>query len=240
MIMLFRFLSLFLPISAFGFLYCLSASAEPLSFKAKQNEAKIGQTIADRLVARGEKAFSAGLLILPDDNNAFNLFRAAQILEPDNEKAKAGLDAILIAEVERVKDFISSSKLRQAESRISLLKDRYKNNALLTELHSDIVAIKKMSQARERALTQKSKPQDPNRILLNETDLKAKSEGIRDQLAQLAENVSQSRQGVLIFARTDAQARWIYQQMRRSVPDYRIRGDLRIGPPRIELTEPYE
>jgi hypothetical protein len=40
----------------------------------------------------------------------------------------------------------------------------------------------------------------------------------------------------LIIARTDNEGRWIYQKMREVDPEFRVRGDIKLGsPPRVVL-----
>lgn len=60
-------------------------------------------------------------------------------------------------------------------------------------------------------------------------------------LEQLARRVSQSDESIMIYARNDAEGRWIYKTMKDAVGDYRIRGDIRISrQPALELLSPME
>ncbi len=67
------------------------------------------------------------------------------------------------------------------------------------------------------------------------------NENIKNQLAALASRVQESKEYVLIYARNDAEGRWVYQQMREASEDYRLRGNIkRHKKPRIVLDAPLE
>jgi hypothetical protein len=73
-------------------------------------------------------------------------------------------------------------------------------------------------------------------IVLDAKKLQAKDPQLTTQLTGVANKAKQTDQFVLIIARTDADGRWIYQQLRNAVPGYLVRGDIRIGSPaRVKL-----
>lgn len=196
---------------------------------------------ADKFVQRAEALFQQGKLIAPLEQNAYTLFRAAQIMEPDHAGANAGLNAVLIAEISKVRVQLGSGKSKQAKLSVQELGRLYVDNQLIKQLSDEISEVEKAKRkkAASKAKAKKAKV-DPKRIFLDEAALQEKSEDIIAYLKELAITVSKSKEGVLIYANSDAQARWIYQQMRQAVPDYRIRGDLRIGKPSIKLLAPFE
>lgn len=196
---------------------------------------------ADKFVQRAEALFEQGKLIAPLEQNAYTLFRAAQIMEPDHAGANAGLNAILIAEISKARTQLGSGKSKQAKLSVQELGRLYVDNPLIKQLSDEISEVEKAKQKKAASKAKAKKAQvDPKRIFLDEVALKERSEDIIAHLKELAITVSKSKEGVLIYANSDAQARWIYQQMRQAVPDYRIRGDLRIGKPSIKLLAPFE
>jgi hypothetical protein len=71
--------------------------------------------------------------------------------------------------------------------------------------------------------------------------LSARNENIKNQLKALANRVQESKEFVLIYARNDAEGRWIYQQMRKASEDYRLRGNIkRHKKPRLVLAAPLD
>jgi hypothetical protein len=76
----------------------------------------------------------------------------------------------------------------------------------------------------------------PNEHLLNAQELTRKSPTVIAQLTQLAKKAQSSGNLVMIYARNDAEGRWIYSQMRDALGDYLLRGDIRIASqPRIQF-----
>ena len=216
------------------------SSVEPQREVAKMEAFEPRPSFADRFVARAEVLFKQGNLIFPNNENAYTLFRAAQILEPDHKGARAGLDAILISEISRVRGLLASNEIVAAKRRFTIIKTLYSSHPLLDELEQDLEkasqALRQSKAKRESAISS----HDPKLIVLDEKALRDKLPLIQKQLREIATELSQTKDGIMIYARSDAQARWIYQQMREAVPGHRIRGDLRIGKPAIKLLEPFE
>jgi hypothetical protein len=74
---------------------------------------------------------------------------------------------------------------------------------------------------------------------LNPADLSARNEHVKSQLAALAKRVQTSKEYVLIYARNDAEGRWVYQQMRKASANYRLRGNIKQHQkPRVVLDAP--
>ena len=193
------------------------------------------QTMADRFVEKAEAFFATGKNISPDDLNAYNFFKAAQILEPNHLGAKTGLDAILIAELSAVKDLLAQGKRSAARRWLKKIDALYQDNELVAALFEKLDKV-----AQPPPKINKKAPEDEKWIPLDEAALAEKSEAIVNQLSSLARELSETNEGVMIYARSDAQARWVYQQMRKAVPNHRIRGDLRIGKPAIKLLKPFD
>ena len=65
--------------------------------------------------------------------------------------------------------------------------------------------------------------------------LRARSPRLVEQLALWANKAKDSHSLVVILSRSDVDGRWIYQQMRKAVPGYRLRADIRTGRPGLKL-----
>ncbi len=213
-------------------------AAEGRAPVVKENGAfKPKSTMAERFISRAEVFFSKGQLVTPVEQNAYNLYKAVQILEPENKEANSGLDAILIAEADGVRALLGSGKFRLARQKLNTLKRLFPDKGLINTLLAETSSAENAKVAATALQTQNN---DSALILLDERELESKSEQIQTQLNSLALNLKTTNEGVMIYARSDAQARWVYQQMRKAVPNYRIRGDLRIGKPAIKLLKPFE
>jgi hypothetical protein len=196
------------------------------------------KSLSERLLDKAEKQFSAGHFFQPTNANAYDLFRAVKMIEPQNKRAEAGLQAIMLSEIERARGAIEKSRFANAERIKNQLRRSFDRSPMLDLLDRELRQAKKQAEAKRPVSVLPDEVAE--RLMLDEGALKAKSASLVTQLQTLALRVKESREGVLIYARSDAQGRWIYQQMRKAVPDYRIRGDLRIGKPSVRFLPPFE
>lgn len=221
-----------------------SNEALPLSASEK------GLSFSDRLLAKADGFYERGMLLWPEDDNAYIRYRAVKIIQPDNEAAQAGLDAILVHELALVKDMLAKSKYTSAEEKRAELEKLFPDEPSLEQLRGDIEKAVADYKQRMRAHSAnqaengdavKAGGEEPDdRIYLDPAELKQKDEGLITRLQEIAKVVQDTDRGVLIFARSDAEGRWVYQQMRKATPNYRIRGDIRIGKPAIKLLSSFE
>ena len=74
---------------------------------------------------------------------------------------------------------------------------------------------------------------------LDAKELASRSDALAANLGALAQRLRFSGETMMIVAKNDADARWIYKVMRKAVPGYRLRGDIKKGrTPRIEILPP--
>jgi len=198
------------------------------------------KSLADKLLERAESRFTSGRLFEPAESNAYDLYRAVQTIEPENKYAEAGLQAILLSEVGKAEQALQKSRFKQAERMQKRLARLFPEYDRVTKLKKDIAAAKSVKPAVLRSSAPTPLKPERERISLDEIAVRKKAPELVEQLDTLAHRLELSREGVLIYARSDAQGRWVYQQMRKAVPNYRIRGDLRIGKPSIVLLPPFE
>lgn len=169
---------------------------------------------------------------LPEDgeNNAYDLYHSVLLINPDNKQAKAGLNSILVSESGKVRRLISLQRITEAKKTWKRLDRYFPNEPLVSDLQKAIQGYRPPVQE----VVAEIKPQvlataDYREIDLDHKGLSAKSEDIIKQLQDIAKELVETDESVLIIARNDSEGRWIYKQMRSAVSGYRVRGDIRYG-----------
>lgn len=187
----------------------------------------------ERWLEQGDRALSADHLLTPLKDNAHDRYRAVLIYDPDNTRALSGLQAIALRYLDLARSAAARSAFSQAQGYLDLAASVDPGNPLVAEF-SDKVA---QQQARSRSAAPLS--HDGKVVQLNAELLRERAEPLVRELHTLAQTVQASGEFVLIVARSDAEGRWVYQQMRDGVPGYLLRGDIQLGsPPRVELQPP--
>jgi hypothetical protein len=182
------------------------------------------------LILNGEYTLAHDQLLTPINDNAFDYFRAALKLDPNNQRAKGGLQGIVMRYVDFARQAAARGNYSVATSML--------NNARIVDPEN--LLIKEVS----AALSEQIKSAPPvesykggsNEFLLNVALLGKDDPEILSRLAEIVHKLKATNSLALIIARTDNEGRWIYQKMREAVPGYRVRGDIKIGsPPRVIL-----
>lgn len=182
------------------------------------------------LILNGEYTLARDQLLTPVNDNAFDYFRAALKLEPNNQRAKGGLQGIVM----RYVDFARQAAARGNYSAATTML----NNARIVDPEN--LLIKEVSDA----LSEQIKSAPPvesykggnNEFLLDTALLGKDDPQILSRLVEIVQKLKETNSFAMIIARTDNEGRWIYQKMREAVPGYRVRGDIKIGsPPRVKL-----
>lgn len=217
-----------------GALLLLGCATEPQQPPAKVVEPHVSrETVVDNLLRRAERALQADRLASPAHDNAADRYRAVLKLDPDNSQAKTGLQLVVMRYVDLARDALAKSRIEKADyflARARGVGGVESSNSLLLDLHQHIQAAK---------AAKKAESAGQNRFDLDTTMLSRKAPELQALLADIAQRVRETDEALLIVARTDAEGRWLYQQMRRSVPGYRLRGDIKIGKrPYISLQPP--
>ena len=188
------------------------------------------QQVVNMLLINGEYTLSRDQLLTPTNDNAYDFFRAALKLDPNSTRAKGGLQGIVMRYVDLARQAAARGNYSQATAML--------NNARIVDPTN--LLIKEVS----TALTEQIKsapPVEPYRGGANEFLLDASLLGKDDpvilaRLSEIAQKLKATNSLAMIIARTDVEGRWIYQKMRDAVPDYRVRGDIKLGsPPRVQL-----
>lgn len=182
------------------------------------------------LLLNGEYTLSQDQLLTPHNDNAYDYFRAVLKLDPNNQRAKGGLQGIVMRYVDLARQAAARGQYERATAML--------NHARTVDPHN--LLIKEVSEGL-RAQIQSAPPVAPYRGGANEFLLEASLLGKEDpqilaRLSEIAHKLKASDSLAMIIARSDVEGRWIYQQMRAAVPGYLVRGDIQIGsPPRVKL-----
>ncbi len=188
------------------------------------------QQVINMLILNGEYTLSQNQLLTPKNDNAYDYFRAVLKLDPNNARAKGGLQGIVMRYVDLARQAAARGNYSHATAMLNNARIVDPNNLLIKEVST--------------ALTEQIKsapPVEPYRGGANEFLLDASLLGKDDpqiiaKLTEIAQKLQATNSLAMIIARTDVEGRWIYQKMREAVPDYRVRGDIKLGsPPRVQL-----
>lgn len=180
---------------------------------------------------QADRALSADRLLSPLGDNAHDRYRAVLLYEPDNRRAISGLQAIALRYLELARLAAARGAFSQAEGYLGLAEEVDPGNPLVAEFAERVDS--------QQVHLQHIDIEAESVVRLDPGALGARSGLIVAQLQALAKQVRDSGEFVLIVSRTDAEGRWIYQQMRDAVPNHLLRGDIQLGsPPRVELQPP--
>lgn len=188
------------------------------------------QQTVKRLLADADYALSQNRLLTPLEDNAFDRFQTVLLLEPGNKSAQTGLQAIALRYIQLARNSIGRGQYSQAQTYIS--------NARSIDPSSPLLAETTTYLQRQKAAQPpvQSYQAGADEYLLNAKELTLKSPKIIARLTQLAHQAKESGDLVMIYARNDAEGRWIYAQMRGALEDFLLRGDIRVASqPRIQF-----
>ncbi|VUD40348.1 hypothetical protein TDB9533_00134 [Thalassocella blandensis] len=192
-----------------------------------------------RFLAKAEAAFRKGNFFYPTHDNAFDRFNAVLLLNPDNQQAKAGLQAILLRYTTVTRESIGEGRLSSAKSYLQELEEFYPDQPLVKKLRRQFNEKQKTMYRPKEQIMKAEKHLDYEEIKLSGTALGDRSKAVVEALSSIAQRLQSTDESILIFARSDKEGRWIYKQMKQAVNDYRIRGDIRISStPRIRILPP--
>lgn len=198
---------------------------KPALSPAQKRQRHIQQLLVD-----AERALARDRLLMPSYDNAYDRYASVLLLEPENAEAGLGMQAIVLRYLDMARDAAQRSYFDDAQTYL----DRAAN--ILPENDAVQALVK---QQRDALAKPEPRMEAQNAIVLDRSALASRSEGVKQQLAELAQAARQHDHMVLIVANTDAEGRWVYQTMRKAVPGYLLRGDIQVGSPaRIELLPP--
>jgi len=189
------------------------------------------QKVISRLLGEADYCLSQNRLLNPIADNAHDRYRSVLLMVPNNERAKLGLQAIALRFVDLAQTAAKRGNLSEANTMIKYAKS-IDNNAVVQD------AANSLRKQLVNIPPAKAYVASEGEIVLDAKMLQSKDPQLTTQLVNVAQKAKQTDQFVLIIARTDADGRWVYQQLRNAVPGYLVRGDIRIGSPaRVKLVK---
>ena len=177
----------------------------------------------DALLEKGDRAYKDGRLLTPIDDCAYDFYREALGVAPNHPAALHGLERIAERYVAMAEQ--AASKEQYAKARQML------DRARIVDPDLDSIATMQ-AQIRMRSAAER---QHSN---VDGNQLAARSADLSTQLKLLGSRAKAQDAWVTIRAPTDADGRWIYQQMAAGAGDRRIRAELTLGaPPAVDLLQ---
>lgn len=202
------------------------------------------EALEAKLLFQAEQAFrQKRYLPIAAKDNAYDRFHSVLMLNSDNSTAKAGLQAIMLSYSDRIRRLMEADRLDSAQNILTQVETYYPANGLLLELKKGIDEQRR-AQAKQLVIASESSIEEPKQqryeeIKLNPKDLSSKNDSAVELLNAIALRLQTTDESVMIYARNDAEGRWIYKQMKSAVKGYRVRGDIRYSKsPKIRILPP--
>ncbi|MCK7599062.1 N-acetylglucosaminyltransferase [Microbulbifer sp. CAU 1566] len=192
---------------------------------------EIKRRTVQHFLQRAEVAQREGFITMPAGASAYDFYLQVLQLDPGNTQATAGVQTLVMELVGRARDALRQRAFGQANSLLNTADEIAPGNPLSKEVRTQVQ--REQRRAREDVTLDGPAAQT---VALPPAELSAQSASMVQMLAATAERIRQHQLRVVIVARTDAEGRWIYGQLRQAVPGYRVRGDIKLGnPPRLLL-----
>lgn len=196
------------------------AAVEAPPARAPLSAAELAEIRA--LLDDAARAIERDHLTFPAAGSAMALYDRVRLLDPDNAEARAGAERIVERYLELALNAVGQRRFTQAEA----LLDRAR---LVDPGHPGIAPVA----TQIALLTDAERHQFP----IDGRALRDREAAVVDQLRQAGIASRGAGCRAEIVARSDAEGRWMYQQMTQTRGGERIRAQLGIGtPPRVEVT----
>lgn len=177
--------------------------------------------VLDGLLAAAEQAMAEDRLTTPPVGSAYALYQEVLALAPGNEAAERGLEKIVERYVQLALRAAELQRYPQARSMLERAR-------LVDPRHPAIEPTEQQVALLESARRE--------RVRLDGAQLQRRTASVAQRLLQLGRRAGQPGCRVTINARSDAEGRWVYQQLNRGAGDARVRANLRVAsPPTVEL-----
>lgn len=173
------------------------------------------------LLDAADRALADDRLLTPEEDSAYGYYRQALLIAPNHRLATVGMERI----VERYIQLAHLAMERQQWSRARSMLDR----AEYVDLdHSGLVSIRGQLELLANA--------ERLVLRLDRAGLRERTTAVASELAEFGRHARSRDARVSIRAGSDADGRWIYQQLRRSPGERPIRGQIEIGlPPQVTV-----
>ena len=202
------------------------------------------QAQIDSLLVKARLTFEKGQLTSPDKDNAFYFYQKVLVLQPDQAEALSGREAIFDSYLGMARDALDKHNYSQALAQVDKAETVLLPSKASKALRQQILDAQKQAAAHAAAKATKKPAASLGKntgieYLLSMKGLNEKDKAIRDRLKLIAEHVAELKNNVIIEARSQEEAEWILQQMKKAVPHYHFLNEIRlVEHPRILLLQP--
>jgi|TARA_B100000315_G_scaffold226110_1_gene232825 hypothetical protein len=198
---------------------CITRSPVPTSVPAPTPESVVEspdpvQLEIERLLLEAGDALLQNRLTTPAEDCAYYRYLRVLTLDPANREARQGINDI----VEKYLDWA----IRDADGNDFKGAESYLNKArTVDETHPNIVAVAEQiaEKSHARIMTYR----------LSTEGLNIRAPWITEELMDIGVEVLKRNATVVITARSDAEARWIYQQLNQASGETRVRAEVKMG-----------
>ena len=198
---------------SFLLLMLLSACSFLGSNVATQGQqGKLSQQIAG-LLDKAQRAVKLERFVSPEFDNANRYYQQVLVLDRDNDQALVGIENLTMILFLRAKASIEVDRAQDFRVYSSWIAQIAPNSQLLVELSA----------------LDPAKLNTGNRWIITSNDIKARNSRAKAKIKQAALAARKYESRIKIIAPTDADGRWIYQQMRGFTDQYLFRSSLMIG-----------
>lgn len=172
------------------------------------------EVLISQLLYEANEALIRNRLTSPAYDNAYDRFQKVLAIDSRNEPARIGVKRI-------GRRYLTLSK--EADLRGDREKALYYVR-IAARVDPNYTAIRHMQAYLEAS--EVNEVTSGNIFYLNRAELALRNEVIKAKLAEIAGKAQRIDSRLLIVGRNDAEARWIYQQMRNATSNYRLRGNI--------------
>lgn len=173
------------------------------------------------LLDAADAALAEDRLLTPEQDNAYHYFREALAMAPDHPLARRGFERIVESYLALASRAIERERWASARSML----DRA---GIVDGDHLGIAALRRQVELLANARRES--------VPLVQSAVRGRSPGTATQLKRLGRKARQANTRVTIRAASDADGRWIYEQMNKAPGERRIRASLQIGaPPKVTV-----
>ena len=173
------------------------------------------------LLDLADAALAEDRLLTPEQDSAYHYFREAVAIAPDHPLARRGFERIVESYLALASRAIERERWASARSML----DRA---SIVDGDHLGIAALRRQVELLANARRES--------MALVQSAVRGRSRGTAAQLKRFGSKARQANARVTIRAASDADGRWIYEQMNEAPGERRIRASLQIGvPPKVTV-----
>jgi phage pi2 protein 07 len=175
-------------------------------------QAQLPQQIT-RLLDKAQRAVKLERFVSPEFDNANRYYQQVLVLDAENDQALVGIENLSKILFLRAKASIAVDRVQDYRVYSSWIAQISPSSHLLVELSA-------LDPAKENS---------SNSWDIASNDLKARNSRAKTKIKQAALAAREYQSRIKIIAPTDADGRWVYQQMRSFADNYLFRSSLIIG-----------